>query len=80
MRVGRERDVPIGQAFVEQQHIVHVFQVVFMLRVVMGKQGGKGFLFGFGSGFGNKQAELVRFGQGFGAITAHVHKIEFQAA
>ena len=51
-----------------------------MLRVVMGEQAGEGFLFGFGSGFGNKQAELVRFGQGFGAITAHVHKIEFQAA
>ena len=50
-----------------------------MLRVVIGKQAGEGFLFGFGGGFGNEQTELVRFGQGFGTITAHVHKIEFQA-
>ena len=49
-----ERDVPIGQVFVEQQHIVHVFEVVFVLRVVMGKQAGEGFLFGFGGGLGNE--------------------------
>ena len=47
-----------------------------MLRVVMGKQGGKGFLFGFGRRGGGEQSESVRLGKLPRAIAADIDEIQ----
>jgi len=61
---------------VEQEQVVHVFQVVFMLLNMVGQQGLQGLLFGFGGRGGGKQSESVRLGKRPRAIAADIDEIQ----